>query len=470
MRVKPISRTIKANALTNPNPSFVSQVRAGANQKPWRAVKMDAAAPAETPEDESMKIKPTKKSANAVVAAVAPKGFGVMQFEFAKADFDDQAAVDAWMEAGGYSDYTVTETAKGFEIVDDAGRFIAGSVSKIDGFAKGVVAFVGKLTNPDVAEEDQSGDPVETEKAATEAIAEAVAPVVDPAPRTRAGAPEGDEQPEAEAPAGEIVAPAADVVEPTTVADTASAISAPAEPVPGVIPTEQPAAEPVAEPAAPAAPTVEVTVQPGAAPEAAPTGAPPAAAQRAAEVAIRSVLDQNPRTKGVYEATSLGEIVNRLAWIIYDADYTGLSEETVTKINGAALALLDAFMQAATDAAEELAEVFGVPEQDTAAARSDQAAPETPVDVAALVAEAVSKAIAPLEARVITAESAVTEANEATATAQRELSERVEADNARGQTRKGADDPLAPESTSNAPTPRSQTSKSMLSAFGSRHA
>ena len=135
MRVKPISRTIKANALTNPNPSFVSQVKAGANQKPWRAVKMDAAVPVETPEDVSMKIKPTQKTSNAIVAAVAPKGYGVMQFEFATEQFADEAAVKAWMDAGGYEDYTVTTTKSGFEVVDDAGRFIAGSVSKIDGFA-----------------------------------------------------------------------------------------------------------------------------------------------------------------------------------------------------------------------------------------------------------------------------------------------------------------------------------------------
>lgn len=462
MRVKPISRTIKANALTNPNPSYVSLVKAGANQKPWRAVKMDAAVPVETPEDVSMKIKPTQKAANAVVAAVAPKGFGVMQFEFASAEFADEPAVKAWMDAGGYDDYTIVATKTGFEVVDDDGRFIAGSVSKIDGFAKGVTAFVGKLTNPDLTEEEQVGDAVDTAKAAADAIAAAASPVVDPPARTRsaeATPPAG----EADAPAGDIVAPAADVVEPTTVADTASAISAPAEPVPGVIPEEQPATPPAAEPAAPAAPAVEVVVQ--------PVAAPPATAQRAAEVAIRGVLDQNPRTKGVYEASSLGEIVNRLAWIIYDADYTGLSEETVTKINGAALALLDAFMQAATDAAEELAEVFGVPEQDTAAARSDPAVvTETPVDIAAVVAAAVREAIAPLEVRVATAESAVTEANAATETAQRALSERVEADNARGQTRQGADDPLAPESTSKTAAPRSQTSKSMLSAFGSRHA
>ena len=431
MRVKPISRTIKATALTNPDPSFVSQVKAGANQKPWRAVKMDGAVPVDDNPEDSMKIKSTQKAASAVVAAVAPKGYGVMQFQFAKAAFADEAAVTSWMEAGGYHDFEVTTTTKGFEVMDDEARFVAGSVSKIEGFHEGVVAFVGKLTNPELGDDEQpAADAVDTAKAAADAIAAAANPVVDPPARTRsAGAPEGDEQPEAAA------------AEPA------------AEPTPVEAPEEQPAGEPAPVPAP--------------APVAEPEAAPATDATKAAAIIVRA--DHVLKEKGVNEAARLGEIVNSLGWIVYDAEYTGLSEETVTKIKTAANALLEAFMQAAQDAATELTDVFKSAEE--LAARSEPAPVEQNLtDIDAIVAAAVSKAIAPLADRVTTAEAAVTQANEATATAQRELAERVEADNARGQTRKGADDPLAPESTGKDEAKRSQASTNILSSFGSRHA
>ena len=449
MRVKPISRSIKATALTNPNPSFVSQVKAGANQKPWRAVKMDAAVPVETEEDD-MKRKPTQKTAgSAVVAAVAPKGYGVMQFQFAKSEFADEAAVTAWMDAGGYSDYEITATKSGFEILNDEARFLTGSVSKIDGFSKGVSAFVGKLTDPDADPDavEEAGDAAETAAKAAEAIAEGQSPTIDPPARTRAPAEEPAPEPEA--------------VEPTVVAETPADISAPAEPVAEVIPPEQPAevveeVQPVAaEPAPAATPPVEQTE-----------------AEKAATIIVRA--DQALREKGVYEASRLGEIVNSLGWIVYDAEYTGLSPETVTQIKAAANALLAAFMQAAQDAANDLTEVFKSAEERAKAAapvvEPTPAIQKTPADIAAIVAEAVKSAIAPLEARVTTAEGEATAAREETATAQRALSERVEADNARGQTRKGAEDPVAPESTSKDAAPRSQASKSILSSFGSRHA
>lgn len=457
MKVKPISRSMKATALTNPNPSFVSQVKAGANGKAWRAVKMDAAVPVDdnTPE-EDMKLKPVKKSAGTtVVAAVAPKGYGVMQFEFAKSAFADEAAVNAWMEAGGYSDYTVTSTKSGFQIENDDAKFIAGSVSKIDGFATGVSAFVGKLSNPE-AEEPEEGDAAETAAKSAEAIAEGTTPKVDPAPRTRAEQPAAEGEPAAE--------PAA--VEPTVVAETPADISAPAEPVEAVIPAEQPAVEAVpdvvvadVQPVAPA----EGEVAPAAGAE------PQTDVEKAAEIVVRA--DQTLRSKGVYEASRLGEIVNQLAWIVYDADYSGLSEATVTQIKSAAQSLLDAFMAAAADAANELTEVFK-----SATERAKAAAPivapvvETPLDIAALVAAEVKKAIAPVEARASAAEAAATEASERAVTAERGLAERVEADNARGQTRKGAEDPVIVERTDKPTGGRSQASKSILSSFGSRHA
>ena len=191
-------------------------------------------------------------------------------------------------------------------------------------------------------------------------------------------------------------------------------------------------------------------------------------AEKATAIIVRA--DHMLKAKGVYEATHLGEIVNSLGWIVYDAEYTNLSETTVTKIKDAALMLLEAFMQAAEDAADELKLVFKSAEERALAAPIADLVIDTPIDIAALVATEVAKAIAPLEARTIKAERVATEASERAVTAERSLSERVEADNARGQTRKGADDPVVPESTSKGVGVRSQASRSILSSFGSRHA
>lgn len=461
MKIKPISRTIKATALTNPDPSFVSMVKAGANQKPWRAVKMDAAVIADNEEADDMKTK-KGKAAGAVVAAVAPKGYGVMQFEFAKSEgFADVDAVKAWMTEGGYEDYEIAETSKSFEISDDAARFEPGSVKRIDGFHKGVAAFVGKLTH---VEEDETADEpavdkpeaTSTEKAAEEAP-ETPAAAVSPPPRKRAAptgeTPEGEDGGSAFVESEKSEEPAAE--------DAAS--------------SEAETTEKTAEPEAPAdetSPAEDTTkseepVQPGAAEE--DTSAEATSdATKAAETIERA--DKALREKGVYEAAELGCIVNQLGWIVYDADYSGMSDVAVGKIKAAALALLDAFMEVAQDAADQLTEVFRSDEERAQrAAPATEDTPDTNANLDDRITQAVERAVAPIMDQLTQAK---TEASEATARAdqaERELAERVEADNARGQTRKGAEEPVTTESTDKKPQQRSDASKRMLSAFGSRH-
>lgn len=459
MKIKPISRTIKATALTNPNPSFVSQVKAGANQRPFRAIKMDAAVPVSDTTEAPMKI---KRTASTKVKAIAPKGYGVAQFEFSKEKFADEAAVKKWLDDGGYSDYTIVATSKGFEVSDTDSSFEPGSVARIDGGVEGLTVFVGKFDGSasqidDGDEEGGEGDEAAVERAAEEEPVAAVegeeaAPAIDPPARVRAAPAPAEGGQETEAPeAEEEAAPEGDAPAPAAKAEGEE------EPAPAA---EEPA--PAEEPAAPAA-----KAEGDPAPAVEEPAAEPTDADRAKS--MLEAIGQVQTQKGVYEAAALGQIVNQLGWIVYDADYSGLSDETVAKIKAAALALLDAFMQAATDAADELTAVFRTAEETAARAApvAEEAAPAD--DMAALVAAAVEKAMQPVIARAEAAEAAATEASERAQRAEAELSERVEADNARGQTRKGADDPI-PDVSTDKPQERSRASQSILSSFGSRHA
>jgi hypothetical protein len=441
MKIRPIKRTIKATALCNPDPSFVSQVRAGANQRPYRVIKMDAAVPASGAgtENPTMKI---KQKASAKVEAIAPKGYGIMQFEFQKSQFADENAVKAWLDAGGYEDYTITATAKGFEVTDSETRFETGSVARIEAAADGVSVFVGKLTGEDVADEPAESDGPgaapevgqQENTARSEEKPEGDKSVIDPPARTRT-TPEGDG---GEAPVSEQTDP----------------VSQPGEELVPEGQTDEPA-------------TVEQTYE-----------------ERALEIVQQIAKTQ--KTKGVYEAGELGRVVNQLGWIVYDADYAGLSDEVVAAIKTAALALLEAYLMAASEAAEELTAVFRTAEESEAVetTRSAVSTVEQPTDITALVAAAVEKAMQPVNERLAAALTAAAEAtqraetasNEARAAteradkAERELQERVEADNSTSQTRKGAEDLPGVESTDKKPEERSRASKSLLSAFGSRHA
>lgn len=99
--MKPNSRRVRvvSTALTDPQPSFVSLVGHGANQKPWQSVKADRAVIEIKSEELAMQIE-TLKSA----------GWEVVNVAFDTAKFTVEAA-KAWLEAGGYQ----------AELVEDGG-------------------------------------------------------------------------------------------------------------------------------------------------------------------------------------------------------------------------------------------------------------------------------------------------------------------------------------------------------------
>src|SRR5258708_31131495 len=109
MERKPRSRTRTAVALTDPKPEFVSIVKAGANMTPFRAIKSD-----EPTTEINMQLK--SKSDTHDVASLAFKGD----------NFKDEAAVTAWLTAGGYEGVTVVKADDGSFSVTDAGAPTAG--------------------------------------------------------------------------------------------------------------------------------------------------------------------------------------------------------------------------------------------------------------------------------------------------------------------------------------------------------
>lgn len=132
---EPRSKEVNARALTDPKPAYVSIVQAGANQAPFRSVKMVDVLSAEEAGDMVEKLK-----------AMQVDGYEVARIRFAKGEvFPDEAAVKAWLEDGGYSDHAVKEVDDGFEIENEADKF-EGDVVEIetDG-GTALTIWVGKL-------------------------------------------------------------------------------------------------------------------------------------------------------------------------------------------------------------------------------------------------------------------------------------------------------------------------------------
>jgi hypothetical protein len=132
----PVRKRTRAKALTDPKPNFVSLVKAGANMTPFLSVK--TAEPVEG--DDTMHV--AQKSAD----------HGIAFIKFQKTTFKAEADVAAWLDAGGYSDYTIKDAdgcfmVKGEEGLDET------SANGVE--ADGVVIYVSKRV-------------VETEKAEPE--------------------------------------------------------------------------------------------------------------------------------------------------------------------------------------------------------------------------------------------------------------------------------------------------------------
>lgn len=123
MKRKATKFTTKAKALTDPQPKFVSLVKAGANMTPFLAVKTAGT----SQEDDMLKV---KRSDDHDIAG----------FKFSKEKFDSVDKVKAWLDAGGYSDYSIKEEDYGYSI---AGRTDLTDVREVT--LEGVTTLVGKL-------------------------------------------------------------------------------------------------------------------------------------------------------------------------------------------------------------------------------------------------------------------------------------------------------------------------------------
>ena len=124
--------TMEARALTDPKPAFVSIVKAGANQVPFRSVKMDV--------DASREMTMSER-----VTAMREQGFEVTRIEIARGDqFPDHSSVTKWLEDGGYPVASMKESDGGFEITNDEDAFIEGTVVQIDTGDSEISIWVGK--------------------------------------------------------------------------------------------------------------------------------------------------------------------------------------------------------------------------------------------------------------------------------------------------------------------------------------
>lgn len=137
-----------ARALTDPKPAFVSIVQAGANQVPFNSVKMDML---DVEEIGDMHER---------IEAMRTQGHEIVRLEFTKGDtFPDEAAVRAWLEAGGYALDGLREADHGWVLENDQDTFVEGSTSKVETpESLGVVVFVGKLDPAAAAEKEEGED------------------------------------------------------------------------------------------------------------------------------------------------------------------------------------------------------------------------------------------------------------------------------------------------------------------------
>lgn len=182
--------TVAARALTNPQPSFVSIVKAGANQRPFRAVKVDPSVLADAVA-EAVNQKPEEADVSKKKGIEVMAGFEIAQIVFKGEKFAKKADVEAWLTDGGYSEFTLTEKDDGsFEVTSNM-EFEAGSVQKIEG-DDGVVAYVGKLkeeapaekTADEQAEEHAAGNTSAVQPVATKAEGEEAAAGADASQKT----------------------------------------------------------------------------------------------------------------------------------------------------------------------------------------------------------------------------------------------------------------------------------------------
>lgn len=147
MKRTPRKRTRSSTVLTNPDPKFVSLVRAGANLTPFMAVK--AIKEAVEVAEEDMNLDTITKAADTDISKII----------FPSDKFEDEQSVQTWLSEGNYDDYEIESEGdsfivKGAEDLTDVTEIAAGDVR----------VFVGK--RPVEAEKEEEDNSAEAESAA----------------------------------------------------------------------------------------------------------------------------------------------------------------------------------------------------------------------------------------------------------------------------------------------------------------
>lgn len=147
---KTIRKTVRV--LTDPIPEFVSLVGRGANQTPFRVVKMDPTALID--EDKEMPKEQVIRQGDTVI-----KRADIVKIDFSAANFPTEDAVTTFLTERGYEDFTVAKSDGGFTVAGRAeDEFETGSTSPIE-LRPGAVVTVGKLS---VAKVTDAEDPPAT--------------------------------------------------------------------------------------------------------------------------------------------------------------------------------------------------------------------------------------------------------------------------------------------------------------------
>lgn len=279
MKRNPKKHRKTAKVLTDPEPRFVSIVKAGANMTPLLAVKR-----ANPLEEDDMKITVARSDDH-----------DIAEIRFDKATFKDEAAVKSWLEAGGYAEYDIIESDPGFVV-----KGVEGLADLREITADGITTVVGKRQVEAAKEE------------------------VDPGAKAEA--------------------------QPTVVSTKSESEADPKGEVP-----EEAAKDEAVQPVAP----LDVT-------------------------AVAAKADEHIATlkaKGLYDIMTLGEVLYALKWMVVDADYTGLPEDKVTELKGAAGSLLGVMDWFMTNSLDSFSEAFKKDTQKqeeipAAAAGQEEQAPE----------------------------------------------------------------------------------------------
>lgn len=236
-------------------------------------------------------------------------------------------------------------------------------------------------------------------------------------------------------------------------------------------------------------------------------------AAEGAEVAKQDTDEAVPAQKGIYEVKELSYMLNDLRWLVNEADYSGISDETVADLKTAAQSLIKALAAVQADNVEAFTEAFraqraafaaSTETDQEAAAMSDEAktktedagktdASVTETTAVAETGEAVEKnagdapeqtsevtlvaALSDLTSTLKTfmgqTEASLKEMSERVEKTEADMSKRVEAVESTTQSRKGADvgsDAVAAPDEARLKAEREAAQRRLRSKFGSPNA